>query len=229
MWKLLKTEIEYFRWLYILGLLFVIIVNIGITIDGRWIEAQNDFPGLRVIWLGVGIVILFFAILFNRKSGRLRTQKLSPLTNSQIAAVRLLAFVFFWLCLIIILTLFYIINFYALPEISWIMNLLSISGIMFLINSIPVLYSDFYSTYFNRYEKIMIGVFWSILWLIYISLNTIFMTYLDFLSPEFFNNAREMLKDIYFTPEITLINIMIGTFLFVFSIHTFKKRKLYLE
>ena len=59
MLKLLKSELQYFKWLYILSLLFVIFVNLGMTIDGRWIEAQDDFPGLRIIWLGIGIVVLF--------------------------------------------------------------------------------------------------------------------------------------------------------------------------
>jgi hypothetical protein len=64
MWRIVKSEIEYFKWLYILSILFVIVVNFGLTIDERWIEAQGDFPGLRIIWLGVGIVVLFFALLF---------------------------------------------------------------------------------------------------------------------------------------------------------------------
>lgn len=229
MWKLLKIEIEYFRWLYIINLAFVIIVNFGLTIDGKWIEAQGDFPGLRVIWMGIGIVVLFFAILFNRKSGRLRNFILLPLNNFQLSLVRLIAFLGFWVSLFIILICYYIINFGSFPTNSWLLNFASLSGIMLLINSIPILYSDLYSTYFKRYEKILIGVFWSILWLIYIWLNTIFMTYLDFISPDYFVNTRESLKEFYFSPESTIINILLGAFLFFYSIQTFRKRKLYLE
>jgi len=229
MWKLLKTEIEYFIWLYILSIMVVIIINLGLTIDGRWIEAQDDFPGLRIIWLGVGIVVLFFAILFNRKSGRLRTQMLTPLSDFEISTVRLVAFIGFWICLSLILITFYIINFGFLPDSNWLINLLSISGIMFLINSIPILYSDFYSTYFKKSEKIIMGVFWSILWIIYISLNIIFATYLDPISPGFFTFARQKLSELYFTPEATTINILVGLSMFLISIYTFRKRKLYLE
>ena len=62
MWRIVKSEIEYFKWLYILSILFVIVVNSGLTIDERWIEAQSDFPGLRV-----GIVVLFFCIIVQSK------------------------------------------------------------------------------------------------------------------------------------------------------------------
>ena len=99
--------------------------------------------------------MLFFAILFNRKSGRLRTQKLIPVSNLEIALVRLLAFIGFWICLAFILVVFYIINFGYLPNNNWLINLMSISGIMFLINSVPILYSDFYSTYFRKTEKVL--------------------------------------------------------------------------
>jgi hypothetical protein len=229
MWKLLKTEVEYFRWLYILGLLVVIIINTGLTLDGKWIEAQDDFPGLRVIWLGVGIVVLFFAILFNRKSGRLKNQMMLPLNHPQLAIVRMLAFIVFWTALISILILFYMLNFGNLPSQTWLTNLLSISGIIFLVNSIPLLYTDFYSTYFSTRDKFFIMIFWWILWIIYVLMNSIFMTYLDFISPEFFSDAREKLTDLYFTAEVTAINVILGFGFFFLSILTFKKRKLYLE
>jgi len=229
MWKLLKSEIEYFKWLYILSLAFVIIINLGLTIDRRWIESQNEFPGLRIIWLGIGIVVFFFQILFNRKSGRLRIQKLIPVSDIGTAAVRLLAFIGFWICLSAILITFYIFNFSDLPNKNWLINLMSISGIMFLINSIPILYSDFYNTYLKKTEKIIMGAFWSLLWIIYLSLNVIFFTYMDPISPSFFASAREKLTALYFTPEATIINVILGLSLFFISIVTFRNRKLYLE
>ncbi len=229
MWRLVKSEIEYFKWLYILSILFVIVVNFGLTADGRWIEAQNDFPGLRIIWLGVGIVVLFFALLFNRKSGRLKSKILLPISLSQISFARLFAFILFWLGLSLILVIFYLINFTSFPDKNWLVNLLSITGIVFLINSIPLLYSDFYSTYFKKGEKILIGIFWSILWVIYILFNMIFSTYMDFISPEFFNQARETLTELYFSKGVVVINFVFGMGLFFISIITFQKRKLYLE
>lgn len=229
MLKLLKTEIEYYRWLYILSIAVVIIINFGLTIDNHWIEAQDDFPGLRIIWMGVGIVVLFFALLFNRKSGRLRNQILIPLSHFQLALVRLLAFVIFWTILSLILIIFYIINFGELPTQSWLLNLLSISGIIFLINSIPLLYSDFYSTYFRKSEKIIIGIFWGILWIIYILMNIIFATYLDFISPDFFENTRQLLTNLYFTDGAMLTNVLLGFGLFLLSIFTFNRRKQFLE
>ena len=229
MWKIVKSEIEYFRWLYIFSIAIVIIINFGLTLDGRWIEAQDDFPGLRVIWLGVGIVVLFFAILFNRKSGRLQKKMLLPVSTLQIGLARILAFTLFWLTLSLVLILFYLLNFQDLPDINWIVNFLSITGIILLINSIPLLYSDFYSTYFGKKEKFLMRVFWSILWLIYIFLNIIFADYFDSISPIFFEETRKTLSDIYFSSEITILNITVGTLIFTSSLVTFKNRKLYLE
>lgn len=229
MWKIVKYEIEYFKWLYILSIIFVIIVNFGLTIDGRWIEAQDDFPGLRIIWLGIGIVVLFFALLFNRKSGRIRTKMLLPISHIRISAARLFAFILFWAVLSLILVIFYLINFASFPDIHWLTNLLSITGIVSLINSIPLLYSDFYCTYFKRSERILIGIFWSILWIIYILLNIVFATYFDFISPEFISQARETLTALYFSEGAMTISFVLGMSLFLSSIITFQKRKLYLD
>ena len=229
MWKLIRTEIQYFRWLYILSILFVIIVNFGLTIDGRWVEAQNDFPGLRIIWLGIGIVVLFFALLFNKKSGRLKNQISLPLTNSQISFARLIPFILFWIALLLILVFYYILNNNSLPPSNWILNLISLTGIILLIDSIPILYSDFYNTYFGRKNKILLGVFWSILWIIYIILNSIFATYFDFISPQFFESSRAILTELYFSDATIIINITIGVVFFFGSIITFQKRKLFLE
>ncbi|MBU1798021.1 MAG: hypothetical protein KKF21_06545, partial [Bacteroidetes bacterium] len=93
MWQLVKTEIEYFKMLYILSLASVVAVNLGLTIDDRWVEAQNDFPGLRVIWIGISIVVFFFTLLFNRKIGRLRNNILLPLSNIKTAISRLIPFI----------------------------------------------------------------------------------------------------------------------------------------
>ena len=229
MWKLIRSEIEYFKWLYILGIVFVIIVNFGLTIDGRWIEAQGDFPGLRIIWLGIGIVVLFFALLFNKKSGRLRNQVLLPLSNYQMSLARVIPFLIFWIVLIFILVFYYILNNKTLPPIDWVFNLISLTGIILLIDSIPILYSDFYSTYFDRKSKILLGIFWSLLWIIYIILNLIFATYFDFISPQFFEESRKILAELYFSDATIIINFTIGTIFFFGSIITFQKRKLYLE
>lgn len=229
MWRLVKLEIEYFKWLYIISILFVVIINFGLTIDNRWVVAQEDFPGLRIIWLGVGIVVLFFAILFNRKSGRLRTKMLLPLSVNQISFARICAFLLFWGALSVFLILYYLINFSTFPDWRWLMNLLSITGIIFLINSIPILYSDFYSTYFEKRDKIFMGIFWSILWIIYILFNIIFAEYFDPLNPAFFTEVRKTLIEFYFSTWITIFNIAIGASIFLSSLITFKKRKLFLE
>lgn len=229
MWCLVKTEIKYFKWLYIQSLLFVIIVNVGLTIDNRWIEAQNDFPGLRIIWLGICVVVLFFSLGFNRKSGRLRTQMMMPITRLGLAWVRILAFIGFWLALIFILVFFYLINFEDLPNKSWLTNLISMSGIIFLINSIPLLYTDFYSTYFKKNERAVMLLFWGVLWIVYILMNTVFLPYLDFISPEFFTEIRLALTNLYFSKGAVLINIAVGFGMFFISTETFKRRKVYLE
>jgi len=35
MWQLIKSEIEYFKWLYILSITLVVLINFGLTIDER--------------------------------------------------------------------------------------------------------------------------------------------------------------------------------------------------
>lgn len=229
MWKLFKSEMKYFKWLYILSIVLVIIINFGLTIDGRWIEAQNDFPGIRSIWLGTGIVVLFFTILFNRQSGRIRNNMLLPISIKHLAIIRYMGFVIFWIALLIILTIFYFINFNETPTQNWILNLVSITGIILLVNSMPVLNSDFYSTYFSKKSKITLGIIWGVFFVIYIVLNSIFLTYLDFISPELFARSREALKVLYFSNSIILTNLLLGLSMFASTIITFQKRKLYLE
>jgi len=229
MWKLIKTEIQYYQWLYILSITLVIIINFGLTMDNRWIEAQSDFPGLRIIWLGISIFVLFATLLFNRKSGRLRNQVLLPLSNLEMSLARVIPFILFWVTLSFILFTFYFINNNSFPTNDWIFNLISLTGVILLINSAPILNTDFYSTYFSRRSKIIFGVSWAILWITYIELNVVFSTYFDFISPLFFEQSREALKDLYLSGFTTILSIMVGGLLFFGSVFTFSKRKLYLE
>lgn len=229
MWKLIKTEIKYYRWLYILSIALVILINFGLTMDGRWIEAQNDFPGLRIIWVGISIIIFFFTLLFNRKSGRLRNNVLLPLSKNEIAFSRIIPFMLFWITLVLILFLFYLVNVQSFPTNYWMQNLLSLTGIVLLINSIPVLNTDFYSTYFSKRSRLILGIFWSILWITYIFLNSIFISYLDFILPEFFESSREALTVLFLSGVTTILSILVGVSIFFASIVTFSKRKLFLE
>ena len=229
MWKLIKTEIIYYRWLYVLSIALVILINLGLTIDNRWIEAQNDFPGLRIIWIGINIVIFFFTLLFNRKSGRLRNNVLLSLSNKQIAFSRIIPFMLFWTTLVLILFLFYLVNVQSFPTNYWMQNLLSLTGIVLLINSIPVLNTDFYSTYFSKRSRLILGIFWSILWISYIFLNSIFISSLDFILPEFFESSRKTLTVLFLSGFTTIISILAGVSTFFASIVTFSKRKLYIE
>ncbi len=229
MWKIIRTEIQYYRWLYILSLALVILINFGLSMDNRWIEAQSDFPGLRIIWLGISIFVLFATLLFNRKSGRLRNQVLLPLSNLEMSLARVIPFILFWVMLSFILFVFYFINNNSFPTNDWILNLIGLTGVILLINSIPVLNTDFYSTYFSKRSKIILGVSWAILWITYIELNVVFSTYFDFISPLFFEQSREALKDLYLSGFTTILSIMVGGLLFFGSVFTFSKRKLYLE
>jgi len=229
MWKLIKTEIIYYRWLYILSIALVILINFGLTMDNRWFEAQSDFPGLRIIWLGISIFVLFATLLFNRKSGRLRNQVLLPLSNLQMAVARVIPFILFWLTLSLILVLFYILNINSFPTNDWIQNLISLTGVILLINSIPILNTDFYSTFFSKRGRIILGIAWAIIWISYIELNAIFSTYIDFIAPEFFENSRETIKALYLSGITTIISIVVGVSFFFGSIITFSKRKLFLE
>jgi len=197
--------------------------------DNRWIEAQGDFPGLRIIWLGIGIVVLFATLLFNRKSGRLRNSILLPLSNIQLALARVVPFILFWVALSFLLIVFYFININTFPTSDWILNLISLTGVILLINSIPVLNTDFYSTFFSKRSRIILGVSWAILWITYIELNLIFSTYIDFISPVFFEISRETLKELYLSRITTIISIVVGGLLFFGSLFTFSKRKLFLE
>jgi len=226
---LLKAELSYYKWLYVLCILITLLLNIALTADGKWIEAQGDFPGLRVIWLGIGIIVLFFTILFNKKNGRLRLQTSLPMSNFKLAIIRWIPFMLFWLALIFILIVFYILNYKAAPDSQWSSNLISISGIIILINSVPILYSDLYSTYYKNSEKIIMISIWSILWIVYITINIIFSTYFDELSPNFFVSTRHSITEIYTSLEITLINLLLGLLLFFITILSFKRRKLYFE
>ncbi|MBU0476175.1 MAG: hypothetical protein KKF62_18670, partial [Bacteroidetes bacterium] len=124
---------------------------------------------------------------------------------------------------------FYIININSFPTVNWLLNFLSLTGIILVINSIPIFYSDFYSTYFSKKSKIYMMLFWIILWTIYILMNIIFATYFDFISAEFFARSRVELAKIYFSDFAPQIYILLGVVLFFGSIFTFNRRKIFLE
>jgi hypothetical protein len=112
---------------------------------------------------------------------------------------------------------------------NWFTNLISITGTILFINSIPILYSDFNSSYFKNWERTVVGLLWIIFFAQYIALNVIFSTYFDFLAPDLMLNSRESITKLYFTNSITMGSVFLGLIMFFSTIYTFKKRKLYLE
>lgn len=228
MWNLIKYEIDYYKWLFIIGIVLILLINIGLTFDNRWLEAQYDFPGLRVIWFGLGIVVFFGTLLFNRRSGRLRSKTLLPITKYQIGLARWMSFFLFWIILLIILIIFYFLNNNSMNT-NWFINLISMTGTIIIINSIPIFYSDFINTYFKYWEKIILGSIWVILFLCYIYLNLIFSNYFDFISPEFISNSRKSLSNLYLANTTTLLIMVSSCIIFIATLFTYNNRKTYID
>jgi len=70
---------------------------------------------------------------------------------------------------------------------------------------------------------------WIFFFIQYISLNVLFSTTFDYLAPDLMNYTREVIISLYFTGSVIVGSLIWGLIMFLSTIYTFKKRKLYLE
>jgi hypothetical protein len=229
MWKILKAEIEHNKYYLLPGLLFVFILQVILVISGDWNESQNDFPGLRVIWFSLSIFIVFLYLLSFRKDKRLRIHTMLPINPRKIASVRISVFILFWIVLILILFLFHLINQGQFPGPAWIYNILTLTGLVFIINSLPYFSQDIFNIYFSKKSRVLLSIALILCSIIYIILVLMITPYFDTIDPQFFNSYRNTVQKVYFSPAVTIISPITGITLLIASLFLFNRRKSYLE
>ncbi|MFC2084516.1 hypothetical protein ACFLS9_05620 [Bacteroidota bacterium] len=226
MWNILYSEIKYNKVVILIGLTFVIILNIVLVLSGDWIKAQNDFPGLRVVWVVPTAVVYFTIHLIHNKDKRRRMLCVLPESNFKIGTARLIIAVIFWILLLIILEIFNVIMngyYYSLSD------KVALTSIILILNALPLLYMDIMVILKSKKIKVFTGIIWIIGCMAYTIYSLLTTGYFESITPPFINSISVIFKDLYLSALGTLLLFGIGLILSFSSLRTFVFRKTYLE
>lgn len=230
MWKLLKSEIEYQKLGLLLGILFVLFAAIGVLRWG-WTSVNRDVPGLSTIMVTTNIVILFFRILrmIKEKSDRVYIQLPQSLQN--IAWMRLLFILTFWLASS---GIFWIALTIIRPQaihVSIVWYLLSVTGLMMAANAFPFIHRDlrFYLT--GKYQLLILTAIYVVVLMsvtLFFSVSAI-SRYFPFNPLEPVAQLKMYFDHFAWKPLGSLFFLLTGAGLTLSNLYIFNQRRSYLE
>jgi hypothetical protein len=228
MWKLLKSEFEYYKKiiyfsLLLLSILFFLIISSG------WESVEKDIPGISSLMLVVSILIISIRSIKSVKEKKERFMSLLPIMRWEIALARLLFINGFWLtvlaCLIFILTIFHFNELRA--NLFW--YFISLSSIVFTFNLAPFFHKDLTSLFTGKYAKIIITATYL---LIFFSVYFLFIgtrALTRYFSMPAFELLSGQIHQISPSPIGATFFFFITIMLSLLNLFLYQKRKLYFE
>lgn len=229
MWKILKAELSYNKYVLVIPygvVLYVIIANVS----QGWSNVELNLPGVRAMMVVAAAVIFLFSIVTFFKEKRERYFTLLPLSIRQIGISRLLFLITVWLSFIL---LFWIstltVTPYQLSTILW--GTLSLTGFILMANAYIFIHRDLKFCSSGKFQKILITFFYPIMiiigYLLWYLLFAVPVPYFEFFKP--LNTLNEEFSNISTSLMGFSIFIVLGMSFTVLSVFVFKRRRSYLE
>lgn len=229
MLRLIKAEIENRKIMWI-GLYSIFITTfIAFLIMGLDVP-QKSFPALRIIMIMAAGIIFLLRVLRISKEKTDRLQMQLPLTVSQVSLARVIVPNFFWLNMVILVSIAILI---LRPEIlsgTVLYNWIAINGFVFAANAVPLIHRDLTFIFIGKWKKYILQFFFAIF---------VFAGYLLFLlfivqQPLYFINkltspVQGLFAFITNTIQGALLFLLAGILLLVVSFFLFSHRKSYVE
>ncbi len=228
MWKLIKSEFEYYKITIslvfgIMLILFVIIVGFG------WESAEKDIPGISSLMLGLSIVIISIRSVKSAKEKNDRFISVLPLKRWKIALARLMFVNGFWLTslsgLLLIMAIFHFNEFSE--SLFW--YFISLSSIIFTFNLAPFLHKDLSSIFTDKYSKAAITAVYLVIFMsiYFLFIGTrAFTRYFSMPEFEFLSGQIHQLSP---SPVAAFAFLFVSILLSLLSLFLYQKRKLYFE
>jgi len=234
MFKLLKSEIEYYKISLILITGIILIANIYLTITNKWeavfINMDKDGKILFGIFTIYYVIYAQLNFTINRvnKNRRLAMQKTLPISNFGISLFRLLYLMFLWVIPVLILSFFYILNVREPFNYQWlqIIGFMTLFYFLFLLNilitdDLIVLILSEQNVFFRFFSKISV-------YLIVFLLNYFIVAKVKFDIHHPAAIIKPIIKNYFLTERGIEVNLIIAVVLMIVSVISFNKRKSFL-
>lgn len=193
-------------------------------------QIKNSFPAIKAVMVTVAVIFWLITFLRKQKEKSERYQILLPISVKQLCFFRSLLLPNLWIAIFFVFWLgFIVFRFeYIQPEIFY--DLLSMTGFILMISTIPLIHRDISNIFTGRFQKLILtgiyGFFMILIYLLFIVLIVVIRSvkHLDNIVA-----LKIYLENLSSTLAGSLTLLCVGLILILISWVTFQRRKRYLD
>ena len=229
MWKIIKVDFKYQKYIFIFPYAVVLTAIIANVLQG-WRQHDHDMQGVRTVMASMTGIIFLFKSFVIAKEKRHRFIILLPMKQWKIALTRVLFIILIWLSFLILYWLGTIMIYpYRADILIW--DTLSFTGLVLLANSMIFIYYDLLYTLTNKNQKAFAGF----LFLISLIIGYIlfFLFSVDEQSWNIFKSFLLPYKDDFLSITSNyvgaIVSVLIGIMMSILSVLVFGRRKTYTQ
>jgi hypothetical protein len=152
MWRLVKADIQYYWYIFIIPCILVCILLGFVGFVKGWPEPGVDLVGTRSLLMTMAAVVFFYRVLRSMLEKRDRYQMLLPLSGTRAALSRLMFMICLWTCFVLLYWLSTLtVKPYSVEIIIW--EMLSVTGFVLMANALPYIHHDLVLCLLRSYQK----------------------------------------------------------------------------
>jgi len=229
MWKLIIAEFDYYKKQLLTVYLFSIPILFAYVYFGSKDLARPDkwqMLGLWLIFL-MAIIVWGYTNADKYRTKMIRFYSFLPIRKSDIILTFYFFPLLFWLGLIYIYWLFYYFSASIHSQFNPVLKILNISGILFFIITVRILFNDLKYVTLHKKHKILFSV------IAFILIQLVFWPYLITLFSTYevrpFRTVHDNIPGFLLDELSTIIYLAVGVILIICSRYVFFRRESYVE
>ena len=226
MWKILKSQFVYNKLILTGCFLFSLAVILAFIIQG-WQDINKSYPALRAALFAMTVIVFFSSFVRNSKQKRDRFFHKLPVKVWQLGITRLMFVLLFWICLMILVSIAFIIRASIFND-KILMDLLSQTGFIFCLFGLVFIIKDIPYVLFFKKIRLLVGV---INFIAIISCYLLFMLFI--VSKNAMENSPSLIPvkngfNQFITSYLgSVFFLVLGMTMVVMSFYVFSKRKIF--
>lgn len=226
MWKLLKAELKYDRFMIGISLNLVMIVSVAFVLFGGS-DLPKSIPAYRAVLVCSAAIVWLTALVKLQKERRERMHTLMPLTRHVIGLSRQLYFILFWTVIASLFLLCNLIvkgNHFGMADLA---ALVSFTGMLLLANAFTFLQKDLKFLFTGKFAKIILSVVFFIL--ICAAYFLFILSIMSFEVQPSFDSLKWGMRTFFFSGWGAVFLLILGLGFSILDHWVFLNRKTYLE
>jgi len=229
MWKIIKADFKYQKFVFIFPYAIVLLAIIANVSQG-WRQNVHDMQGVRTVMASMTGIIFLSKSFIIAKEKRHRFITLLPLKQWKIGLTRTLFIILIWLSYLAMYWLgTSVIRPYRTDILIW--DTLSFTGLVLLANSIIFIYYDLSNTFNKKNQRLILWL--TLLLLVFIGYVVFFLFGVDDQSWNIFKNLLLPYKNDFLNITSNylgaLVSLLIGILMTILSVFVFGRRKTYTQ